>query len=336
MLTSARLGSKTMTASRLLTVIAITALVLSACGGGSDAEPTATSARPSATTAGPTGGGSNPTTSPGGDEDPQPVEFATGEEVYHSGFRVEVVGGTIVSETQGFSSDVRYTLILDLNVENLGSDAAFFGPSATVVSNTGTYTWDSGFSLADDVPGGLSSVFEIKLRVDEGFDPSSATLIIGDADENRAVAPLGPGGDTAVRLEPAELTTAGAINLELIDVIVTSADLRYDNVQRHRQIESGKRALTLHFDIVSRAQGNWSIFETDLALVRPDGTIIAPDGAELDNIAGAEGGVTTEGLSVRFLVDEDASGDHTLRFTPGSWFVGDDEVTEGEFSFTLS
>lgn len=321
-------------------------LVASACGGGSDETSVPDSdddttpgsvftlaPRSDSTTSAP---GGTTQTGGGGDDEPQAVAFSVGEEVWHSGFRIEVVEGAVTPEERGvFATEIRYVLSLQLQVENLGSEAAFFGPEATVTANTGAYVWDAGFSLADDIPGGLTSGAEILLVVDEGFDPASATLIFGDADENRAVVPLGPGGDTAVRLEPSDVDVSGELTMELIDLIFDGGDLRYDRVERHRQVEAGKQALTLRFDILSRKDGNWSIFDNNFGLVLPDGRALAPDGSEIPNIPGSNAGVTTEGLSIRFLVDEGTSGDMTLRFTPGSWFVGDDGVEEATFVFTL-
>ena len=331
-----------------LTVIVVLAIVASACGGGDEeasgqgdgdgtepgsvftlAPPTDSTTATPGTTPGGTGGEA-------GDDEPQTVEFTVGEEVWHSGFRIEVVDGAVIPEERGtFATEIRYTLRLRMQVENLGSEAAFFGPAATLTSNTGAYVWDSGFSSAGDIPGGLTGAAEIGLVVDEGFDPATATLIFGDADENRAIVPLGPGGDAAVRLEPRDVDVSGELSMELIDLVFDGGDLRYDRVERHRQVEAGKQALTLRFDVVSRNQGNWSVFDSNFALVLPDGRALAADGAELPNIPGSGAGVTTEGLSVRFLVDEGTSGDLTLRFTPGSWFVGEDGVEEATFEFAL-
>lgn len=326
--------------------MAVIAVVAVSCGGGSEegerpadgdtATPgsvftlaprtTDDTTRPGATTAG-----------GGGDDVPEPVEFSVGEEVWHSGFRIEIVDGAVIPEERGvFATEIRYTLALRLQVENLGSEAAFFGPAATVTANTGSYVWDSGFSLADDIPGGLTDTTEILLVVDEGFDPATATIIFGDADENRAVAPLGPGGDAAVRLAPRDVAVSGQLTMELLDLVFDGGVLRYDRIERHSQVAAGKQALTVRFDVLSRKQGNWSIFENNFALVLPDGRALAADGSGLPNIAGSDAGVTTEGLFVRFLVDEGTTGDLTLRFTPGSWFVGDDGVEEGTFEFSLS
>lgn len=329
--------------SRVFLIAVVLAVVATACSGAdevtSPGDDGTTSGSVSTQAPDPTAapGGATPGGGNGGDGEPETVEFTVGEEVWHSGFLIEVVDGAVIPEERGaFATEIRYTLALRLEVENLGSDAAFFGPEATVTANTGAYVWDSGFSLAGDIPGGLTSNAEILLLVDEGFDPATATLIFGDADENRAVVPLGPGGDAAVRLEPREIDIAGELSMELIDLEFDGGDLRYDRVDRHRQVEAGKQALTLRFDVLSRKDGNWSIFENNFGLVLPDGRVLAPDGSDLPNIAGSSAGTTTEGLFIRFLVDEGTTGDLALRFTPGSWFVGDDGVEESTFSFSLT
>ncbi|WKZ82325.1 MAG: hypothetical protein QY307_09620 [Acidimicrobiia bacterium] len=314
---------------RIGLIALVVAVVATACGGDVEVE------REDPVTTTLASAGSTATTQAPGGSDAGPIEFTVGEEVWHSGFRVEIVEGAVTPEENLLSGKIVHTLTLQLSVENLGSEPAFFGPAATVTANTGAYVWDSGFSQAGDIPGGLSDTIELELRVDEGFDPATATIIFGDADENRAVAPLGAGGDAAVRLEPSEIAVSGTLNMQLIDVVIGGGDLRYDVVERHTQVESGKQALMLRFDVVSRKQGSWSIFEDDFALMLPDGTLVAPDGSDLPNISGSADGVRTEGLFVRFLVDEGSSGGYTLRFTPGSWFVGDDGVEQATFEFVL-
>jgi hypothetical protein len=52
-------------------------------------------------------------------------------------------------------------------------------------------------------------------------------------------------------------------------------------------------------------------------------------------LPGSEAGTTTPDRWARFVVDEEPAGDYTLRFTPGSWFVGEDGVTEATFDFAI-
>ena len=165
-------------------------------------------------------------------------------------------------------------------------------------------------------------------------DWASAVLIVGIAGDNRASIPLGASGDP-IRLEPSDLALSGTLSMELIDLTFQAATLRYDLPNRHREVESGKQALTVHFDATSRKGGNWQVFATDLLLVGPDGNAIAADDVGIGSLAGTDEGVTTPDLWMRFIVDEMPAGDFTLKLTPGSWFIGEDGVTESTFDFTI-
>ena len=132
-----------------------------------------------------------------------------------------------------------------------------------------------------------------------------------------------------------DVDVAGTLSMELIDLEFTGGDLRYDVLANYRQVDDGEQALTLTFDATSRKGGNWSVFADHFALVVPNGSAVGADGAELENLAGSDGGTMTSDMAIRFLVDDPASGTYSVRFTPGNWFIGDDEVTEGTFEFTL-
>jgi hypothetical protein len=259
--------------------------------------------------------------------------FVVGEHFWHSGFRVEVVEGAITSTENELSGRVTRILSLDATLENLGAEIGYFGPSVAIATSANSYPMDILTQLPD-VPGGLAAQATFEFLIDEDFDLGTAELIVGDASENQARVPLGGGGE-AVRLEPSEFAVSGGLSMELIDMAFTAATLRYDIPDRHRQVEAGRQALTLFFDVTSRNPGSWNIFATDLALMLPDGSAVAADDVGIGSLPGSEQGVTTSDLWVRFIVDELPAGDFTVRLTPGMWFVGEDGVTEATFDFTI-
>jgi len=315
---------------RLAGAAVLSALVLlaAACGGGDDdSGNTATTVGPNGTTV---------TSAPGGTAAPGALEdqtFTIGQHFWHSGFRVEVTEGEIVSSENALSGRVSISLNLSATFENLGSDTGYFGPPVAIVTADNSYT-ETIQSELSDVGGGLKSQGSLTFRIDDGFDLSSAELLVGSADENQARIPLRASGD-AVRLEPSEPAISGTLSMELIDLTFTSATLTYDNPERHREVAKGKQLLTLNFDALSRKGGNWQIFATDFSLVDPAGVAIAADASEIGSLPGSEAGAATTDRNVQFLVDEMVTGDFTLRLTPGSWFVGDDGVTEATFEFSL-
>jgi hypothetical protein len=318
--------------SRVAVVVAF-ALVLTACGGGAD--DTGGTNEPAVTQ---TPGAPNAPSAPagGGDEVPDAVEpqtFDINQDFFHSGFRVEIVSGELSFEENALSGEVRNFLTITATLENLGADEAFFGPNVVVTTANNSYTPGFGSDIPD-VPGGLKSQATIGYAIDADFDLASAQLVVGSADENRAVVPLSGGGD-AVRLEPSEVDVSGTLSMELIDLVFSSGDLRYDIVSRHRQVDAGKQALTLNFDVVSRKGGNWNLFPTDFALILPDGTPIAADDADTYRLAGSDEGITTADRWMRFIIDEMPSGTFAVRLAPGTWFIGEDGVTEATFEFPL-
>lgn len=310
------------------------ALVFAACGGGDDDsngdDATATSGSgASDPTAGPSAT-SAATETPG---DSLPRTFAVGQTFWHSGFKVEVIEGELSATEAGLGRDVRYFLTLSVSYENFGPFDTFFDAPMAVVADGDSYVWDN-FG-GDNVPSGLSGKSEVRIQVEEGFDPVGAQLIIGGRDDNKATVPLGSEGGELVALEPRDAPVEGTISMELLDLEFSGGELRYDLPGNYREVESGMMALTLNFEATSRKGGNWSIFGTDFALILPGGSAIGVDGADLKNLPGSDEGTLTRGLQLRFLVDDPASGDYTVRFTPGSWFIGDDGVTDATFDFTL-
>ena len=307
--------------------VVIAATVLAACGGGVDELVERAAAEAATTTS--SEQGSSPAASSGIEDQ----TFTVGEHFWHSGFRVDIVDGEITSEENQLTGDVTRFLFLNATLENNGDDVGYFGPEIAIATSNNSYPSRFGSDLPD-VPGGLTSQATFDFLIDEDFDLASAELIIGHGGESRASIPLSGSGDP-VRLEPSDLAISGALSMELIDMTFTSASLRYDLPGRHRQVEDGKQALTLNMDVTSRNSGNWQIFATDLALIGPDGNAVVADDVGIGSLPGTDEGVTTPDLWMRFLVDELPPGDFIVKLTPGSWFIGEDGVTEATFDFTI-
>lgn len=304
------------------------ALVAAACGGGDSTDTTGPGN--AAVTTAPSGTSGGTATPP---DEFKTQTFTVDHTVWHSGFKIDVLGGELSRDENALSGRVTYSLTLNMSYENLGPFDTFFDAQMAVAADGDSFVYDN-FG-GDNVASGLASKAEVTFRVEAEFDPSGAQLIIGSGDQARATVPLGPGGGELVTLEPTDVAVAGSLSMELIDLEFTGGDLRYDVPADYRQVEEGELALTLSFDATSRNNGNWSIFADNFALVLSDGTAIGADGADLENLAGSDSGTVTSDMAIRFLVDDPASGEYSLRFTPGNWFVGEDGVTEATLDFTL-
>jgi len=260
--------------------------------------------------------------------------FTVGQEVWHSGFRIEFGEGLSYQEER-LSGDTLHYVSFDALFENLGEDEKIFGSEINLVANGVAAIQSTGSESFPIVPGGLSSPGTVEYIVEPGFDFDNAELVVGREGDQQARVPLGSGGEL-IALAPAEVDLAGELSMELIDMAFTSADLRYDAPINYEQAPEGKIALTIHFDVTSRRDGNWNIFADDFALIVPDGTAVAADGSMLHALPGSAAGTTTPDHYVRFLLDDPPAGGYTLRFTPGDPFIGEDGVTEATFDFTLS
>jgi hypothetical protein len=273
-----------------------------------------------------------------GDRQPQTEDqsFPVGATFWHSGFQVEVTDATLTTEEDPFGEVLRQ-LVLTAKFTNVGADPAPFQPELAVVAAGGSYFLDGSGSELPSVPGGLDGVGTLAFQVDEGFDPATAHLLVGTAEENQAQVPLGAQGGELVDLAPSEPELTGGFSLELLDLTFGPAEVRADLPESHAEVRQGNLALTLEFTATSRKSGNWALHSQHFALILPSGTAVGPDASRLGSLSGNDSGVDTEDLALRFLVDDPAEGDYTLRYTPPEYWLGDDgsAPAEGTYDFTL-
>jgi hypothetical protein len=259
--------------------------------------------------------------------------FSVNQDFWHSGFHITILDGETFTRETLAGSIIRYVSI-NATFENLGPNETFFSPDISLVQD-GIAAIPAGDTDIPFVPSGLASSGVLAYIVEENFDVDSAQLIVGSNDVNQAIVPLSPQAGDLVSLEPADIPISGSLSMELIDLVFSSGEIRADVLNSHSEIEAGSRGLTLSFDATSRKSGNWNILPQDFALILPGRSAVGVDGSELTSLPGSDVGVDTPGLSVRFLVDEMPTGDYTLRFAPGVWFVGQDDVTEATFDFSI-
>ncbi len=302
-------------------------VLAAACGGGLDLDSLPSSIVDTGSPSAPQG-----TQAPGTVFEEQ--SFSVNQEFWHIGVRVGLGDGKLFSTEDQLTKEVEYFASIDATFENLGTSSIRFDSDLVIATSSGNFP-SHGSSDIPDVPGGLSGAGTLVFRVDEGFDISTAQLIVGRSDENQAEVPLGPQGGELVSLEPSEPTPPGPLSMELLDLTFTSANLRADTLWSHTELDNGKLALTLTFDATSRQSGSWSILAPDFALIQPDDTATAPSSSELASLSGAEGGIDTPDLSVTFLVNSPAAGNYTLRLQVGSWFVGEDGVDSVSVDFSI-
>lgn len=250
---------------------------------------------------------------------------------WHQGFKVEIGDAIYAGTEPDIFGDQVVTLTLEATFTNEGDDN--WSLRSDLVLVTPGRTINPLFGGIPNVPGGVDVSGEISFRVDKDFDISTAYLLVGSGDEHQARVPLGANAGELIALEPSEPPVSGAINLTLIDMTFTGATLRYDDPVNHREVEDGKLALTLYFDATSRRSGNWSLFPQDFTLELPGGANLGVDGALLPSLQGSGAGIDTQGLYVRFLVDDPPTGSYTLRWSgQNAWYaMGDPNPATFDF-----
>lgn len=274
------------------------------------------------------------TDAPAAADDLDGLTFDIGESFWHSGFAVTLESGMVEAQRDTFDEVTGHVLTLAGTFENLGDTPTWFAPEMAIVQGTTIFPFNE-FGEVQEIPSGLVGDGELAFPVDESFDPDQAVLVVGSADQARAEVPLGAGGGDLVDLPPQDVDVTGTLSIALLDLEVLGGELRWDIPSSHAQVEAGSRALVLSLSATSRKSGNWQVFADWFGLETPDGVSVPPDGAELGSLPGNDAGVTTEDLSLRFIVDEDATGDYTLHMVPADLWLDDAESEQDEVRATL-
>lgn len=311
--------------------------LLAGCGGddpGSDAATTPPAAGTSAPAGNDDAAATAESAGTAGADDLDGLTFAIDQSFWHSGFAVTLESGMVEAQRDTLDEVTGLVLTLAGTFENLGDTPTWFAPEMAVVQGDTAFPFNQ-FGEVQEVPSGLVGDGELSFPVDESFDPDQAVLVVGGADQARAEVPLGEGAGDLVDLPPQDVDVAGTLSIALLDLEVVGGELRWDIPSRHDQVEAGMRALTLSLSATSRKSGNWQVFADWFALTTPDGTSVPADGAELGSLPGNDAGVTTEGLSLRFILDEDATGDYILQMVPADFWLDEAESEQDEVRATL-
>jgi hypothetical protein len=189
------------------------------------------------------------------------------------------------------------------------------------------------------VGGGLKSSGVIAVQVDENFEFDDATLVIGNAENNQAKIPLGPGGDDLVTLQPVEIAVNGPIIVGALTIDVEGIEVRADRPDWHDEIKEGYRAVIVKFRATPQAgiQIGQGVLQSDaVALKLPDGTSVSviQDGRSgVNELLQGREGTTIRDLSVRFEVPEPLAGMFAF-FVQGAYGPGGAHA-EGQLDFEI-
>lgn len=314
--------TKTMTRGVVFLALATMLALVAACGGGDDEEATQTPEETEEATE-------------NSKEEVKADSVAVDLPFWHAGWKVTVGEATLTPGDFGAGE-----VSLGAEFENLGVDQATFDSQLILTSGGNDYA-DESFDGHDfpDVPGERTGKGSFNFQVDEEFSLDDATLIVGNAQNNQAIVPIGPDGDEHVSLEPQQIAATGDVTAGAVTATVERAEARADLPDRHSEMEEGKLALTVFFSVTPATgiQIGQGVFQSqNVALELPDGTSVAviDDGVSgVNELLQGREGTTISDLQVRFPVDEPVEG--TYKFVvKGPYGPGGAQV-EGELAFVV-
>jgi hypothetical protein len=298
---------------RLVLAATVLALATTACGGGGDDDASDTTVAVEADETAPF---STSETS-GGDE----IVVELDEEVWFAGFAVGI--GEVTAPPVGEPGIVEITT----TYENLSTETARFDATVLLSSAGADY---QRLGTYPEVAGGRTADGTFEFEVFDTFDIDDAVLTIGRAGNNQAIVPLGDAGEL-VTLEPVDLEVAGQVTVEGLDAMVTGAEVRADIPDTHTQMEEGRLALLLTFDLTYTASenytGGYAFSANNLALMLPDGTTVTPIVSPIELL---DSGATLRDQLLVFEIDNPPAGAYELVLIQN---VG--ESTEATWPFEL-
>jgi hypothetical protein len=264
-------------------------LVLAACGGGGDDDEATTTTKPVDRTT---------TSRRAIAADSVDVD----EQAWFGGFKLTFLKASLTS------SDLGNLVEIETEFENEGDADAPLNAEMNLASAGENYEVDS--SDVPNVPGKAKGKGSLKFTVDGSFTFDDAVLTIGSSDLNQAFIPIGDEGDL-VTLEPRPITVSGTAQSGTLKIDARAAELRYDDPDRHAQVEEGKAALGLTIDatFVSDFAGGFALTAANLGLTLPDGTTVAPDVSPIELLQPRS---TLTDQLVRFIVDNPPEGKYQL------------------------
>ena len=210
-----------------------------------------------------------------------------------------------------------------------------------VLTSGGNSFGDTGIEQdLPNVPAGLSNGGLLAIEVDDTFSLDDATLTVGNPDNSQAIVPIGPDSpDEFVSLEPLQIAATSSAAAGPVSFTVTGVELRADLPDRLDEVEEGRLALTVFFEVTVGEGipiGEGVLQNGNVALKLPDGTAVAvrSDGRSgVNELLQGNVGTTIRDLSVRFIVDEPAAGQYA--FIVRGPYGPDWAMVEGEVTFEV-
>jgi hypothetical protein len=302
--------------SFVLVSLAAGALLVSACGNDEQpkvsdvATTTSTAAKTTTTTA---GGSKTTTTAAGGGASSTTSTTAAGGTIRFA--QVLNYEGFVITLHDGTIDTAANTLTIPIDIENRGTDnATYYGDNTSL--DDGSTQLSSNVSLKDYVnvlAGSKGKTSMVIYLPSDPIVPSKTFLTFGQGTEQQVRIPFPGNSGQAVLLTPIPQTFTTEVTVGDVTLTPSSAEVRYDSVDDHRQLDKGKVGIVVRGKARNASTDNtyyWGNEEVSLSL--PDGT---KQQAEVFNGSDFLTATKTVDFEMTFVIDAPFAGQYGLDFT---------------------
>lgn len=308
-------GTRTMSrATRPVRTIgaAIAAAALTAAlATGCEPDSPATGTAQNTTNAAPPATPGAPTSAPG----KAATTVQIGKTLYWGGLKFEVKSATYKAAAADGSSSSK--VVVDTTVTNTFKTEAVRNWPDSALDIAGTPVMGDYGTAAPPTPGASNPVpLTFTTNADPGhpFSFDGASLVLGDASETQAVAPLGTGGREAISLKPIDLKLPGdpALTSGRLSLNLKYAQLRADTGST--ALKRGQRALLVVFDMTGHVgPAGMAVSGENLRLKLPNGQVVGPTAAPIEALYPDR--PTRQDQAAWFSFDGATDGDYTFSVT---------------------
>jgi hypothetical protein len=302
--------------SRALIPLAAGVLLVSACGKNDS--PTVSGAATTTTTAAKTttssSGGGNTTTSTANTAASTTTSTTAkggtvkfNQVLFYQGFTITLHDGT--------TNTTENTLTIPIDVENTGTDnGTFIGDNISLDDGSTQLTTSAGLKDFVTVLAGSKGKGSVVLHLpDEPIVPSKTFLVFGQGAQQQARIPFPGNPADEVLLTPVEQSFTTVVTVGDVTLTPTRAEVRYDSVEDHTQMDKGKVAIVIRGKAKNASTDNTYFFgNEEVTLTLPDGSKQQPD---VFNGKDFLVPTKTEDFELSFVIDAPFAGKYGLDFT---------------------
>jgi hypothetical protein len=301
-----------------LVSLAAGALLISACG--KDDQPkvsdvaTTTSTAAKTTTSAASSGNSTTTTSGGGSSASTTTSTtaAGGTVKFNQVINYE---GFVITLHDGTTDTKQNTLTIPIDIENPGTDnATFYGDNISL--DDGSTQLSTSVSLKDfvSVLAGSKGKTDMVISLpDDPIVPAKTFLAFGQGSQEQVRIPFPGNSAKPILLAPVPQTFTAPVTVGDVTLTPSSAEVRYDSVDDHKQLDKGNVAIVVRGKAKNASTDNtyyWGNEEVTLSL--PDGS---KQQADVFNGKDFLTATKTVDFEMVFVINTPFAGQYGLDFT---------------------